>query len=72
MTLMPMYGKKNLVNQLDNPSTIYGMEISAEKTKLKINSTVSSDIRIGGPNIETVQSFKYLGTFKTDEGSNRN
>ena len=28
-----------------------------------------SDIRIDGQNLETVQSFKYLGSVTTDEGS---
>ena len=38
----------------------YAMEISAEKTKLITNNTrgISSDIRIGGQNLETFQSFK--------------
>ena len=60
-----------LVNQLDKALTTYGMEIGAEKTKLMTNNTkvISSDIRIGGQNLETVQSFKYLGSVMTDEGS---
>ena len=39
-----------LVNQLDKASTIYGIDISAEKTKLMTNNTrgISSDNRIGG------------------------
>ena len=47
------------------------MEISAEKTNLMTNNTrgISSDIGIGGQNLKTVQSFKYLGSFKADEGS---
>ena len=45
------------------------MEIRAEKTKLMTTSTrgISSDIRIGGQNIEPVQSFKYLGPDMKDE-----
>ena len=60
-----------LVNQLDKAPTRYGMEISAEKTKLKTNNSrgISSDIGIGCQNLETVQSFKYLGSVMTDEGS---
>ena len=51
-----------LANQLDKASTTYAMEISAEKTKLMTNNNreISSDIRIGGQILETVQSFKYL------------
>ena len=47
------------------------MEISAEKTKLMTNNSngISLDIRIGGQKLETVQSFKYLGSVVTEEGS---
>ena len=60
-----------LANQLGKASTTHGMEISAEKTKLMTNNTreISSDVRIGGQNLETVQSLKYLGSVMTDEGS---
>ena len=60
-----------LDNQLDKASTKHGMEISAEKTKLMTNNTrgISSDVRVSGQNLETVQRFKYLGSVMTDEGS---
>ena len=60
-----------LVNHLDKASTTYGMEISVEKTKLMTNNTkrISLDIRVGGQKLETVQSFKYVGSVVTDEGS---
>ena len=60
----------NLVERLDETSTAYGMQISVEKTKLMTNSTVgiSSNIRVNGEKLETVQSFKYLGAIVTDEG----
>ena len=60
-----------LINHLDTTSTKCGMEISAEKTKLMTNNTkgISLDVRIGGQKLETVQSFKYLGSVVTDEGS---
>ena len=60
-----------LVNHLDKASTTYGMEISAEKTKLMTNNIkgISLDIRTGCQKLETVQSFKYLGSVVTDEGS---
>ena len=60
-----------LINHLDTTSTKYGMEISAEKTKLMTNNTkgISLDVRIGGQKLETVQSFKYLGSVVTDKGS---
>ena len=60
-----------LVNHLDKASTTYGMEISAEKTKLMTNNIkgISLDIRIGCQKLETVQSFKYVGSVVMDEGS---
>ena len=60
-----------LVNHMDTASTTYGMKISAEKTKLMTNNIkgINLDIRIGGQKLETVQSFKYLGSVVTDEGS---
>ena len=49
-----------LANHLDTTSTTYGMEISAEKTKLIANNIkgISLDIGIGGLKLGTVQSFK--------------
>ena len=59
------------MEHLDENSTAYGMQISAEKTKLMTNNTngISSNIRVNGKNLESVQSFKYLGAIVTDEGS---
>ena len=48
---------------LDKASTAYGMEISAEKTKLMTNNT-----KVNGQKLETVTSFKYLDSVITDEG----
>ena len=61
----------NLVERLDKASTAYGMKISAEKTKLMTNNTsgVNMEIKVNGQKLETVTSFKYLGSVKTDEGS---
>ena len=60
----------NLVERLDKASTAYGMEISAE-TKLMTNNTSSihTEIKVDGQKLETVASFKYLGSVITDEGS---
>ena len=59
------------MERLDKTSTAYGMQISAEKTKLMTNNTngISSNIRINGEKLETHQSFKYLGVIVNDEGS---
>ena len=47
------------------------MEISAKKTKLTIKNTsgINTEIKITGQKLETVTSFKYLGSVITDEGS---
>ena len=61
----------NLVERLDKASTTYGMEISAEKTKLMTNNTsgINTEIKVNGQKLETVTSFKYLGSVITDKGS---
>ena len=61
----------NLVERLDEISTAYRMQISAEKTKLMTNNTngISSNTRVNGEKLKTNQSFKYLGAIVTDEGS---
>ena len=40
----------NLVERLNKASTAYGMEISAEKTKLMTNNTsgINSEIKVNG------------------------
>ena len=52
----------NLVERLDKASTAFGMEISAEKTKLMTNniSGINTEIKVNGQKLETVTSFKYL------------
>ena len=47
------------------------MEISAEKTKLMTNniSVINTGVKENGQKLETVTSFKYLGSVITDEGS---
>ena len=61
----------NLVERLDKASTAYGLEISAEKTKLMTDNTsgINTEIKVNGQKLETVTSFKYLGSVITDEGS---
>ena len=58
----------NLVERLDKVSTAYGIEISAKKTKL-MTTVIKTEIRVNGQKLETVTSFKYLGSVITDEGS---
>ena len=59
------------MKRLDKTSTAYGMEISAEKTKLMINNTsgINTEIKLNGQKLETLTSLKYLGLVITDEGS---
>ena len=47
------------------------METSADKTKLMTNnaSGINTEIKVNGQKLETVTSFKYLGSIITDEGS---
>ena len=61
----------NLVEHLDKASEAYDMEISAEKTKPMTNNTsdINTEIKVNGQKLETVTSFKYLGSVITDEGS---
>ena len=60
-----------LVEHLDKASTAYGMEISAEKAKLRTNNTsgINTEIKVNGQKLETVTSFKSSGSVITDEGS---
>ena len=61
----------NFVERLDKASTAYGMEIRAEKTKLMTNNTsgIKAEIKVTGQKLETVTSFKYLGSVITDDSS---
>ena len=58
-----------LAERLDKASTAYGMEISAEKTKLMTKNTngISAEIKVNGQKHETVKSFKYLSSVITEE-----
>ena len=62
---------QKLVECLDKASTAYGMEISAEKTKLMTDNTIgiNTEIQVSGQKLETVTSLKYLDSVITDEGS---
>ena len=64
-------GLANLVERLGKASSAYGMEISAENTRLMTNDTSGTKtvIKVSGRRLETVSSFKYLGSVITDEGS---
>ena len=57
-------GVAKLVERLDKASTAYGMEISAEKTKLMTNNTsdINTDVKVNGQKLQTDTSVKYLGS----------
>ena len=46
------------------------MEISAEKTKLMTNNTsgINTEIKVNRQKLETVASFKHLGSVITETG----
>ena len=61
-----------LVHNLDTAAEKFGMEISAEKTKIMTNNgTLQRYITIQGQKLETENHFKYLGAIICDEGSRR-
>ena len=49
----------------------FSLRKHAEKTKLRTNNTsgINTEIKVNGQKLETVTSFKYLGSVITDEGS---
>ena len=59
-----------LGERLDKASRAYGIEFSVEKTKLATSNTsvINTGIKVNGQKLETVTSFKYLGSVITDEG----
>ena len=50
------------------------MEISVEKTKLMTNNTsgINTEVKVNGQKLETVTSFKYLGSVIMSVPSLRN
>ena len=59
-----------LFERLDKTSIAYDIEISAEKTKLMTNSAsgINNEIEVNGQKLQTVTSFKFLGSVAPDEG----
>ena len=64
-----------LVEFSDKAFTAYSMEMSAEKTRLVKKNTRDNnkEIKVNGQKLETVTSFKYVGSvvFDTPEGKPR-
>ena len=62
--LLQQFAAGELTEPLDKASTAYSMEISTEKTKLMANNTsgINTEIKVNGQKLETITSFKYLGS----------
>ena len=60
-----------LVESLDKTCRRYKMEISAENTKLMTNSAngIEREVKVKGQRLDTVKSFKYLGSVGSADGS---
>ena len=57
---------------MSNSASRYGMKISAEKSKIMINSNnrnLHSNIQLYGEKLEVVDQFKYIGATITKDGS---
>ena len=60
------------MHNIDNATTKFGMEISADKNKIMTNNgTLQRHITIWRQKKETVDHFKYIGAIICDEGSRR-
>ncbi|GFR73163.1 endonuclease-reverse transcriptase [Elysia marginata] len=61
----------SLTEKLDKALSNFGMEVSAEKTKIMTNSkgSLKREPNVNGQIIESVTKFKYLGSIISDEGS---
>ena len=64
---------RNLLERMHNSASAFGMEISGEKPELMTNNIngISNNITIGSETLEEVNSFKYLGSIISDEGSKK-
>ena len=63
---------QDLTTRLEEVARAYGMEISAEKSKILVNShnkTTPINITMNGQTLEVVKDFKYLGSFVSEDGS---
>ena len=61
------------MNNIDSTSRTYGMEINTNKTKIMTNCErhVNNSISLHGEIIESVVTFKYLGSILNDNGSTK-
>ena len=63
---------RSLTTRLDATARAYGMEISAEKSKITIagkeERKPNREIEIAGEKLEQVKTFEYLGSIITEDG----
>ena len=61
---------EKLIERLYKASTAYGIDSCAEKTKLMTSNTsgINKEIKVNEQELETATSFKYSGSFVSDEG----
>ena len=62
----------DITRKLDETSQKYGMEISAEKSKVMISGkSVNQNVvvHINGDQLKQVREFKYLGSTLTEKGT---
>ena len=67
-----IYKLSELIRKQNDSCVSYGMEISAEKTKIMTNSHANglqNDISINGSVLQCVDQFVYLGAIVSDSGS---
>lgn len=63
---------QDLTTRLERASTMVGMEVSSEKSKILVNSRTHqtpTNIRMNGQRLEEVDNFKYLGSSLSKDGS---
>ena len=63
---------QQLTTKLEESAGAYGMEISAEKSKVLVNNdrtTLKTEIQMNGEILEEVDNFKYLGAIINKEGN---
>ncbi|PVD26746.1 hypothetical protein C0Q70_14424 [Pomacea canaliculata] len=65
---------QDLTNRVNTCANQYGMHVSTEKSKVLVNaiSPAEVDIKLNGKTLEQVQTFKYLGSIMSEDGSSAN
>ena len=63
---------QDFTTRLEEKARAYGMEVSSEKSKVLVNSINQNtpiDITMDGQNLEEVDSFKYIGSTLSKDGT---